>query len=243
MPRFPLFFLLSCLIVRAEEPSSSVAELRETISKIVDVQTLESGERLDWEAKKAEFTSLLELHQKEIELLTDELKQAGASAPGHLGSTEEMKAEIARLKETRRVLSEAVARNVPRSIALAQRFPEPLLKECEIEIITLKEWKADQEPRNALQSILTLITKAQQFNRRITRHPEVRDGREVEVMYLGLARAFYADKKKGAGIGEPGSEGWVWKSQPEIRSELLAAFDSLDKKRPPSMVKLPLRIR
>lgn len=241
MHRLTIALLFSCATAKAEEPD--VTALRETISKIVDTQTLESKERKDWESRKAEFAALLELHRKEIALLDQELEKAGQSAPGHAESSDVMKAEIESLKETRRLAMEAVARNVTRAIALTQRFPDPLRKECEVEIASLNAWNAEDEPREALQSILSVLAKAQQFDRRFTRSIEVRDGREVDVLYLGLARAFYADKKEGAGIAEPGADGWNWKAKPEIRADLLAAFGMLDKKRPPAMVRLPLEIQ
>lgn len=241
MQRTFLALLYSCITAMAAEPD--VTALRETISKIVDTQTLESTERTDWESRKAEFAALLELHRKEIALLDEELEKAGQSTPGHAESSDAMKAEIESLKETRRLAKEAVARNVPRAIALTKRFPDPLRKDCETEIAALTAWAAADEPREALQSILSVLAKAQQFDRRLTRTTEIRDGREVNVLYLGLARAFYADLKQGAGIGEPGADGWTWTARPEIRAELLAAFDTLDKKRPPSMVRLPMEIQ
>lgn len=243
MPRSPFILLLFCLTAMAEEPDASVAALRETISKVVDTQTLESKERTDWESQKAEFAALLELHRKEIALLDEELENAGQSAPGHVEPADAMKAEIESLKETRRLAKEAVARNVPRAIALTKRFPDPLRKDCETELASLTAWAATDEPREALQSILSVLAKAQQFDRRLTRTVEIREGREVDVLYLGLARAFYADKKQSAGIGEPGTDGWTWTTKPEIRAELIAAFGMLDKKRPPAMVRLPLEIQ
>jgi hypothetical protein len=243
MHRHLSLLFIFCLTAVAEVQDTSIAALRETISKIVDTQTLESSERTDWESKKAEFAALLELHRKEIALLDEELEKAGQSAPGHGESSDAMKAEIETLKQTRRLAKEAVARNLPRAIALTKRFPDPLVKDCEVEIAALTAWVSADDPREALQAILSLLAKAQQFDRRLTRSSEIRDGREVNVLYLGLARAFYADKKQSAGIGEPGSEGWKWTAKSEIRTELIAAFDILDKKRSPSMVRLPLEIQ
>jgi DUF438 domain-containing protein len=234
---------LSISLVHAEPEDASVAELRETISKIVDVQTTESDERLDWKARKDEFTALLDLQVRELKLLDEELNKAGQSAPSHAEATEKIKTEITSLKQARSLATEAVSRNIPRVSSLAKRFPQPLLKEAEIEIATLTTWKPTDEPRDALRSILSLLAKAEQFNRRFTRTTEIRDGREVKVLYLGLAQAFYMDLKDQAGIGQPGPNGWEWKSKPEIRSELKAAFETLDKKRPPTMVTLPLEIR
>jgi hypothetical protein len=234
---------LSISLVHAEPEDAAVAELRETISKIVDVQTTESEERLNWKARKDEFAALLDLQSRELKLLDEELNKAGQSAPSHAETTEEIKTEIAALKQARSLATEAVSRNLPRVTSLAKRFPQPLLKEAEIEIATLTAWKPTDEPRDALRSILSLLAKAEQFNRRFTRTTEIRDGREVEVLYLGLAQAYYMDRKDQAGIGQPGAAGWEWKSKPEIRGELNAAFETLDKKRPPTMVTLPLEIR
>jgi hypothetical protein len=240
---FLFLFLLTSSWVYADPEDAAVVELREAISKIVDIQTMESKERLDWKARKDEFAALLDLHTRELKLLDEELNQAGQSAPGHVESTEGIKTEIASLKEARSLTTEAVSRNLPRVIRLAKRFPVPLQKEIEIELATLIAWKPTDEPRDALRSILALLAKAEQFNRRFTRSTEIREGREVEVLYLGLAQAFYMDRKDQAGIGQPGADGWEWKPAPEIRSELSAALESLDKKRPPTMVTLPLEIR
>jgi len=242
MSRIAALLLLTIPAIYAQENDSAVAELRETISKIVDVQSMESKERLDWESRKTEIAALLDLHQRELELLDEELAKAGSSAPSHQQVTAEMKAEIQDLKKTRGLTSGAVARTVPRTIALANRFPLPLITEAEAELATLRSWKSTDEPREALRSILTLLAKAEQFNRRFTRTTEIRDNREVQVLYLGLAQAFYADSKDKAGIGRPGAEGWTWEARPEIRPELINAFDTIDKKRPPSMVTLPLKI-
>ena len=243
MFRTVALLLLSIPAIHAQETDSAVVELRESISKIVDVQTIESKERLEWESRKEEIAALLELHRRELELLDEELEKAGGSAPAHDSTTAEMKAEIDSLKTARRLTSEAVARNVPRVIALAKRFPEPLVADTEAELATLRSWESSDEPRDALRSILALLAKAEKFNRRFTRTTEIRNNREVQVLYLGLAQAFYADSKDKAGIGRPGPDGWTWSPVPEIRPELIIAFETLDKKRPPTMVTLPLELR
>ena len=243
MHRTAIIFILLALPIHSQETDPSVIELRETISKIVDTQTLESKERLDWQARNEEMQALLELHRKELALLDEELQKAGQSAPGHEDSTESLESEIESLKASRRTTTEAVARSVPRAISLAKRFPAPLLKDTEPELATLSAWKSSDEPREALQSVISLLAKAHQFNRRLTRVSEIRDKREVEVLYLGLARAFYADRKDNAGIGQPSSDGWIWKSRPDIHDDLTTAFATLDKKLPPTMVSLPLEIK
>lgn len=243
MHRLAVILLFLTIPIRAQHTDAAVAELRETISKLVDVQALESEERLGWEARKAEMEALLELHQKEIALLDGELAETGRSAPGHDGSTESLKDEIEDLKNSRRLATEAVARNVPRALDIAASLPSPLLAEVVAELISLREWKPSDEPREALRSILSMLGKAEQFNRRFNRATQIIDSREAEILYLGLGCAFYADRKGNAGIGRPAAGGWEWEARPELLPQIRSALEIIDKKRPPAMVELPLRIQ
>ncbi|MFN9822445.1 MAG: hypothetical protein ACK56K_17340, partial [Akkermansiaceae bacterium] len=68
---------MSISLVHAEPEDAAVVELRETISKVVDVQTTESEERLNWKARKDEFAALLDLQTRELKLLDEELNKAG----------------------------------------------------------------------------------------------------------------------------------------------------------------------
>ncbi len=221
---------------------AAVVELRETISKIVETEALISGERADWQARKASMAELLELHRRELGLLAEELEKAGGSADEFAEKKDELTDAISRLKEAREVVKKAVAVARPRMLAIAARFPEPLAREVEADRLNLEGWRDDEEPRPALQSILSMIGAAEQFNRRVTRSTEIRDGREVEVLYLGLARAYYWDHNGGAGVGVPGAAGWTWQSNPGLAEEVASAFDQLDRKRPPELVELPVKI-
>lgn len=240
-----LFFwtLIPPLVGEQPDVDAQVVELRETISKIVEVKTQASLERNDWEGRKAEMAELLNLHRRELELLGEELEKGGTSAEGYDAKKREAEAELETLKVARQAASEAVVRNKGRMLALAKLFPEPLAKEAEVERITLESWENGDEARDGLQAILGMVTKAEQFNRRITRSKEERGGREVEVLYLGLACAYYADRSGNAGMGEPGKDGWEWTSKPELNGEVVKAFDELDKKRPPELVELPVKIK
>jgi hypothetical protein len=237
--------LLSCLLIlptAGQDPDAQVVELRETISKVVDVKSRASQEKGDWDGRKAEMAELLKLHRQELELLSEELEKAGSSAGGYDEKKREAEVELEQLKAARRAASEAVVRNRDRMLAMAKRFPAPLAKEAEVERVSLESWERGDEARDGLQAILGMVTKAEQFNRRITRSKEERDGREVEVIYMGLGRAYYADRSGNAGVGEPGVDAWEWVSRPELNGEVIKALDELDKKRPPELVELPVKI-
>jgi hypothetical protein len=246
-PYFPkLATVLACFGlsggVFADESAVSLEELRTAISSIVEVQTQASKELRDWETRKAVMADLLDVHRREIELLSEELESSGRSAPGHAEAVAAASEEIAALRATRAKLTAAVERARPRVLALAQRFPRPLAAEVTSELASLSAWQTGDEPREALQPLLGVLAKASQFNRRISRSLEIVEDREVEVIYLGLARAFYADRSGVAGIGLPAANGWEWRADASINRRVLRAFEVLDQKRPPSRIELPLQI-
>lgn len=238
------FFLLASLLIRGEElkPDAAVVELRATIGKIVDTQAQASRELTDWESRKAEMAALLDLHRRELALLSEELEKAGRSANDFDERKRAADEEMSELREARRLVKETVAAAKPRMLAIAGRLPQPLLEETANERLLLEGWTPESEARDGLQAMLGIIAKAETFNRRFTRNEEVRDGREVEVLYLGLARAYYADRSGNAGVGVPGADGWQWTPRPELSDELRKAFDQLDRRRPPEMVDLPVSI-
>jgi len=234
--------LLRCVALAQEAVDGDVVELRATIGKIVDVKAQTAAERVAWEARKTEMGELLELYRREMAMLDEELTAAGESAGGYDEAKRGAEEAIGALRRVRALAGEVVARSKPRALALAARFPAPLADEVTAERVKLESWRAGDEPRDGLQAILGMVAKAEQFNRRIRRSREVRDGQEVDVIYLGLARAFYLGRNGAAGIGEPGAEGWTWTANKVVAGEVRKALAQLDKKRPPQLVELPVKI-
>lgn len=224
------------------ENAVRIEELRGTISGIVELQSQASRELREWQARRDVMVELMELHRQEIKLLDEELGESGRSAPGHAEAVESANREIARLRQVRFEMVDAIERLRPRVVALTARFPRPAHDEIESELGTLSSWSRGNEPRDAMQAMLAILSKASQFNRRISRSHEVVDSREVEVVYLGLARAYYADRSGVAGIGTPGVAGWEWRPDPALNRRILRAFDILNQKQPPARIDLPLDI-
>jgi hypothetical protein len=207
----------------------------------MEAEDMISRERADWEAEKASMAELLALHRRELVLLDDELAKAGMSAAGHEERMTGARAELGRLRAVREKVAGTVAATVPRMRRLAKMFPAPLRAEARADLAALDAWHPGDEPRDGLRALLGAVSKAEAFHRRITRAREVRDGREVEVIYLGLARAYYLGGGT-AGTGVPGPDGWVWSGVPELEKPLERVLAVLEKKRPPEVVRLPVRI-
>jgi hypothetical protein len=216
-------------------------EAREAIRGWMEAEDAISRERADWAAQKATMAELLALHRKELALLDEELSKAGMSAPAHEARMAKSRKAVARLRAARRRAGETVAVAVPRMLRLAGMFPDPLRAEAREDLASLEAWRPGGDPRDALRALLGAVSKAEAFHRRVTRTREVRGGREVEVVYLGLARAYYVGGGR-AGVGVPAPGGWKWTEDPGLEKPLARAIAVLDRKRPPEVVELPVKI-
>lgn len=234
--------LISLVSAQESTPKAEVVELRATISKIVDVKAQTSAEKSDWQQRKAMMSELLELHQKELALLNEELELAGQSAKPYDEKTQDAQKAVDDLKKLRRETGDVVTKEREKALRIIKMLPTPLKIDLALEIDTVTSWRPGDEPRLALQAILEVVAKATQFNRRVSMVSELRGGEEVAVLYLGLARAYYVSPSGKAGLGDPSADGWKWSERPELASAIQNAVDQIEEKRPPELVKLPLKI-
>ena len=67
--------------------------------------------------------------------------------------------------------------------------------------------------------------------------------KEMDVFYLGLARAFSVSLDNGyAAVGKPTAEGWVWEAHPEIADQARRAVAMYRGEYPAEMVNLPFQV-
>jgi len=220
---------------------AAVVELREAVRGWIEVEDRISAEQSGWQVEKERMGRLLGLYREELALLDEELEKAGSSAGGHEERMESARKELARLRVAQISAAETMATAVPRLLKLAGQFPEPLRAEASEDLASLRAWKVGDAPRDGLRALLGVLSRADAFHRRLTRTREVREGREVEVLYLGLARAYFVGDGR-AGIGVPKAGGWEWTEQPELAGELEKALAMMDQKRAPGVVSLPVQV-
>jgi hypothetical protein len=65
----------------------------------------------------------------------------------------------------------------------------------------------------------------------------------VQVIYVGLAQAYYLSPRGEAGIGKPTAEGWVWRAAPGEAGRIYTALEIIQGKHPPAFVGLPISIQ
>ncbi len=124
------------------------------------------------------------------------------------------------------------------------KFPPPLRDKAGEAITRLEDPQPDTPLQNRYRDVLAILSEVGNFQGVITIDTELReiDGAqvEVEVLYLGLAQAWYADRTgKNSGSGRPSPEGWIWTADASLAGRVREAIAIQRKLAPPAFVGLP----
>jgi FtsZ-binding cell division protein ZapB len=236
----------------ADEPSDrpGLEETRLTLAKWIETQQIIAKERNDWQQGKEILEGRIELVGKEVSVLKEKIAESVKAVAESDQKKERLVAENEQLKATAAQLATAVSVMEGQVRGLAKRMPQPvaerlapLLQRIPTEASTTRVTVAER-----FQNVLGILNEMNRANSEISLSYEVRtlaDGSssEVQVIYVGLAQAYYLSPRGEAGIGTPGEDGWNWKPAPEIAGQLLVALEVIQGKHPPAFVPLPVEIK
>ena len=254
MKYFGIFLLLaSCLSAQETPPPEVPTQIdptatRELIRQWVQTERLISEEKTAWQVERNRMQELLDIYHKELKLLNEEIDQAGSSTELVDERKQTYEKELKEYRDAQRLLSDAIARHLPRVRKLLTQLPEPLQQKLDADIELLLAKDALEKPRDVLKSMLAVMAECGRFNRSITVVEETRElpsGKKmtVDVIYLGLAQAFYAaEQGDTAGVGRPSKTGWQWQEQPKLAKDIRATLAVESKERPPQLISLPIQI-
>ena len=237
---------IACL---AQGPST-LDETRVTMDKWIETQQIISKERKDWEQGKEILQGRLELVKNEIALLQGKIQEAQTGVAEASRKKEELVAEDARLLETGAKLAEVVTRTEAELQPLCRALPEPVRTRLEVLIQRIPEDPATTRVTTAerFQNVLGILNELNKANHEISVSYEVRElagGKpsEVQVIYVGLAQAYYVSGGGEAGIGRPGADGWKWEPSQSIAHDVGMALEILQGKQSPAFVPLPVSLQ
>ena len=191
-----LFFLPCSLIGQSEGTAVDPVETRELIRQWVAAERLVSEEKAAWQVEQKRMQELLGLYQKELQLLDEELGKSGGAADLIDNDKDKLEVRVKKYRAAQGLLAKTMVRLLPRAQQLIAFFPQPLQDELSADIDALNTSDALSKSRDVLRSMISILTTAERFNRSVTLVEETRvlaGGKKisVDVIYLGLARAFY----------------------------------------------------
>ncbi len=231
-----------------EEPWS---ETRLLLEKWIEARRLLSEERRDWRVAREILEERIGALRRDIEYWREKTAQAQQEM---LTTEQEMEALRERREELLRAVSgvtETISRLETELRALLARAPAPLRERVKLLSQRLPEDPAQSRMSlgERAQNVAGILNEMDKFAREITISSEVRElpdgtAAEVSVLYFGFGQAWYCNVGRGiAGVGRPGSEGWVWEARNEIAGDVAAAIAMFRNERPAAYVPLPASVR
>jgi hypothetical protein len=134
--------------------------------------------------------------------------------------------------------------------ALLKQLPDPVKGRIAplVERIPADPAATRVTPAERFQNVLGILNELNKANSEITIAYEIRqlaDGSssEVQVIYVGLAQAYYLSPRGEAGIGKPTDNGWVWRPATDQAGAIFTALEIIQGKHPPEFVGLPISIQ
>jgi len=245
-PILPILFLAAWTSVRGQEPPASVVQ--ETIRQWVETKRLASEEASDWDTERESLAALNEIRREEI-ARTDELIAAAGTRLRDAETERERLREEKEVLAARRKALEATLATVEANLRqVLPSFP-PVLRDKAGEAATRLETPAPDAPlQERWRDALHLLGEANRFQRSVTLTTELRefDGQQVEVdvVYLGWAQAWYADRTgRRAGTGTASAAGWAWREDASVHARVRELLGIHRKEQVPGFVTLPFAAR
>ncbi len=234
----------------ADPAGPTLDQTRLTLSKWIETQQIISKERNEWQQGREILQGRIELVGKEVGQLKDRIVQSEAAVAESNRKRDALLAQNAQLKETGAQLASAVSAMEAQVQKLSKLAPEgvatklaPLLQRIPADPSNTRVSTAER-----FQNVLGILNELNKANSEITVAYEVRklsDGSssEVQVIYVGLAQAYYLSPRGEAGVGKPTEEGWTWRPAPEQAAAIYTALEIIKGKEPPAFVPLPVSIQ
>ena len=266
-PRFPTFIRCAAPVIAAsaafaspsamaqaaEAPASkapSLEETRITLGKWIETQQIISKERNDWQQAKEILRGRIELVGKEVSVLRDRIVQSEMAVKESDKKRDDLNAQNDQLKAVQAELLAAVSGMEDEIRKLAKMMPQPVSERIEplLQRMPTESSASRVSIAERFQNVLGILNELNKANSEISVAYEIRtlaDGTssEVQVIYVGLAQAYYISPRGEAGIGRPSEDGWKWAPAPEAADSILLALEIIQGKHSPSFVPVPIDIR
>ena len=218
---------------------------RAHIEKWVQTRQLIAKRDADWRVERENIGQSIGLLQREI----DKSEQVDSEADAE---KKRITLSLEDLKQANKAVDAALWGMERQALALMARFPDPLKDRTSNVRSRIPLKKEDLRGRAAaerMQNVVAMLNEADRFNSAITLAIEVRKDaeekdRQVQVLYLGLGHAYYADQGGlFAGVGVPGIEGWTWTVNAGLGSKIRDVIDIYENEQKAQFIPVPVNIK
>lgn len=243
--------LLSSVVLSNEDESQTTLSFaKNALEKWVEAETLISSEKRSWSEEKAFSEHLLVALSEEKAGLNENVAAIKSALSG--GDKERMVllAELERLQGAQAELGNNVDGIAKQLLLIRERLPQVFKDELAKDFDHLTMHSRESTPtQGKVESAVLLAMKLQNLDNSFSSRTQVIDvevdgnhlAREVEILYMGLWRAYYVDPYgRFAGVGFASAQGWVWLEDSSIVGDVENALNILEGEVTPALITLPV---
>ena len=244
------FGLIGLFLVTQDASAQPHLALQTTLENLIEVQALQQEIESDWQKEKALLTAQTQTWQAEGKRLTGNIKRLKDRLSLLNPKPDSTPSQLKLLEEAAASISKSMTEVEGRLKKLFPALPDPLKTDLGTYVSRL-----DQPAGSAIRSldsrcrnIIYLFDRIHEFDQRFSLHWETRqhpDGSEVlvQVLYLGLSRAYFVDARAEiAGAGSPSESGWNWHFDATWADPIQKAIAIHERRIAPDYVRLPASI-
>lgn len=245
-----LSVLFLCGLFHGRVDAANLGEAREDWDRWIELQKTIQKTQADWLVEKEALRQMSDLLRTQRDLLKTTLDRAKEEASAGDQERRKLSVRQSRLVQVEAELDRVIRVAEERGRKLSEQFPPPLKQKVGEFLARMPQ--EGQETSLGLgrrmQNLLAFMNEADKFNVVLTLTKELQpiSGAEVQVdvMYLGLASAFYVDPEgRRAGVGYPGEQGWKWEPRDDQCVQIKKLMDMYRGDQVPALVNQELEVR
>jgi hypothetical protein len=223
-----------------------IEKTREVISQYVKTRQEIARVKNEWKAYQELSQRRIDLYEREIRQLTDTIDAAESQTTQAERSIAEIKDEIAALRQANDIVAKTLPSLEDKMRELYQYFPRPLKQKVQPLVQRLGK---SRQASDGMAIVIGILNEVDKFNSEFNFDTDEKtlggETKLVDVIYIGLAQAYYADKEGNlGGIGVPAEGDWNWSERndlaPAIRDTVLYYNGDI---KPAMLVDLPVEIQ
>lgn len=230
----------------------SLATLEALVAEWSRLRVAIADEQRSWDEQERQWHAEIVLLNKEIEALQEEIGKATSAQESIEADRLKALRDQERLSQMLDGLPVLLERAESALRAWPDQFPPPLRESLESLFLRLMQDSGESKPLGdaaRLQRVVALYTEIEKLQHDIHVVKEILtmpDGsrKEVDVCYLGLARAFAVSADNAwSGVGVPTGQGWHWETRKDIADRVRLAISIYNREKIATLVDLPLAVR
>jgi hypothetical protein len=234
---------------RAENPDAALGTLEGLVGQWIALRERIADEKLEWDAQEERWREEIAVLEAEKARLSGEISEAREFTSSAAADRDRLATEQAAMRRAIEDITPALDRAEAVLRRWRDRLPPSLVAPLRraFDELPAEHGAAHRTTvGRRLQRVVALYSQIEKLQygihvvREVIALPNT-ERREVDVLYVGLARGFaVSGDDRWAAVGTPANNGWTWSERPELAPTLRRAVCIAGNTAPAALVDLPL---